>query len=70
MNKQRVKTPQAAEVLADEYILTHKCTFGKSQTVKPQHQFSEKTGKTFGVHRESSSSRPKYSALRKRDSNT
>lgn len=71
INKQKVKTPQAAEVLADEYIFTHKkTTFGKPQTVKPHHQFSEKTGKTFGVHREFSSSRPEYSAWRKRDSNT
>lgn len=44
--------------------------FGKSQTLKLQHQFSERTGKTFRVHRASSFSRPKYSAWKKRDSNT
>lgn len=44
LNERKVKTPQEAAVLADEYILTHKCTFGDDSDVQNS---SARTGKSF-----------------------
>lgn len=69
INERKVTTPQSAAVLADEYTLTHKTTF-VSADLKRQPRFYERTKESLGVHRESTSSRPEFSAWKKRDSNS
>lgn len=56
LNERKVKTPHEAAVLADEYILTHKSKFGED-SVDVQNSGSVRTGKSFQLHGESSSSR-------------
>ena len=65
LNEQKVKTPQEAAVLADEYILIHKGTFCKD-SVDAQNT-SACTDKLVLLHGESSSSRVDRS-WKKRDS--
>ncbi len=52
INERKVKTPPEAAVLADEYILIHKNTFGEGGVNVQQNSFSARMGKPFLSHGE------------------
>ncbi len=61
--ERKIKTPQEAAVLADEYILTHKNIFGEGDVNVQQNSCSACTGKPFVSYGESVSSGPEHIVL-------